>query len=215
MISYTSLLIGIAIAVVGILLIWIVLKMASRPKLTDSNAIAQRLDLVLESFERLSSRVAEKVDLSDLATHVKNVSAQTDDLHRVMSNNQLRGLWGERIAEDILKSAGLIEGIGYFRQKTQINSGSRPDFTFPLPGGLILNMDVKFPMANYRKALDAVEEEAKELAQRHFMQNVRQQIREVSTRAYIDPNSGTVDCALMLIPSESVYTHVQQMAPTF
>tara|TARA_A100001037_G_scaffold80491_3_gene72496 strand:- start:2076 stop:3020 length:945 start_codon:yes stop_codon:yes gene_type:complete len=213
MISYVSLFIGVLIAVFGVLIAWVILRMVNRPKIAGSSVIVDRLEQVLESFERLSSRVAEKVDLSDLVMHVKNVSAQTDELHRVMSNNQLRGLWGERIAEDILKSAGLIEGIGYFRQKTQTYSGSRPDFTFPLPGGLILNMDVKFPMANYRKALDALEEHEKESAEKQFVQNVRQQIKEVATRAYIDPNSGTVDCALMLIPSESVYTHVQQMSP--
>ena len=68
-------------------------------------------------------------------------------------------------------------------------------------------------MENYRKMLDSIEGRDKELAQKQLMQNVRTQIREVSTRDYIDPTSGTVDCALMLIPSESVYTDLQRLAP--
>lgn len=213
MISYVSFFLGILITAIVVLALWIAVRLVRRPKIIKSSAIEERLELVLESFDRLSSRVAEKIDLADIAIQVKNVSTQTDELHRVMSNNQLRGLWGERIVEDILNSAGLIEGVGYFRQKVQPDSGSRPDFTFPLPGGLRLNMDVKFPMENYRKALEAIDGRDKELAQKQLMQNVRHQIREVSTRAYIDPTGGTVDCALMLIPSESVYTDIQRQAP--
>ncbi|MBI68154.1 MAG: hypothetical protein CL777_05365 [Chloroflexi bacterium] len=213
MIGYMSFFLGVFITALGVFALWVAIRLLRQPPIIEPNAIEERLELVLESFDRLASRVAEKVDLADIAVHVKNVSTQTDELHRVMSNNQLRGLWGERIAEDVLTSAGLIEGIGYYRQKVQQESGSRPDFTFPLPGGLRLNMDVKFPMENYRKMLDSIEGRDKELAQKQLMQNVRTQIREVSTRDYIDPTSGTVDCALMLIPSESVYTDLQRLAP--
>ena len=64
-----------------------------------------------------------------------------------------RGQWGERMAEDVLQLAGFLEGINYHKQR-EIDTGI-PDFTFLLPDGLSLHMDVKFPLDNDLRYLDA------------------------------------------------------------
>ena len=69
----------------------------------------------------------------------------TNGLRQTLSSKQGRGQWAERMADDVLNYAGLKEGINYIRQKKSEGSGNRPDFTFLLPNGTVLNMDVKFP----------------------------------------------------------------------
>ena len=58
------------------------------------------------------------------------------------------------MADDVLRMAGLVEGVNYRRQ-TGVAGGGIPDVTFLLPGDRVLHMDVKFPIDNYVRALEA------------------------------------------------------------
>ena len=59
------------------------------------------------------------------------------------------------MAEDVLRLSGFIEGVNYLKQKTLETAAGRPDYTFPLPQGRKVNMDVKFPLDNYVRFLEA------------------------------------------------------------
>ncbi len=75
-------------------------------------------------------------------------------LREALANPQARGQWGERMAEDVLRLAGFTEHVNY-RKQTQVDGGTgRPDFTFDLPKGHVLYMDVKFPLASYLRYLE-------------------------------------------------------------
>ena len=67
----------------------------------------------------------------------------TTDLKEALANSKTRGQWGERMAEDVLRFSGFVEGINYVKQTAQDNG--IPDFTFFLPKDKKVNMDVKFP----------------------------------------------------------------------
>lgn len=128
----------------------------------------------------------------------------TSGLRETLSSKQDRGQWAERMADDILNYAGLKEGINYVRQQKSGATGKRPDFTFMLPNGMLLNMDVKFPYDNYKKYLEAPDNE-KHIYAKDFIKDVKSHIKAISGREYIDIENGTVDCALMFIPNEKIY----------
>ena len=44
-------------------------------------------------------------------------------LNNILGNVKLRGQWGERMAEDIIRYAGLIENVNYLKQ----NVNAEPD----------------------------------------------------------------------------------------
>jgi DNA recombination protein RmuC len=136
----------------------------------------------------------------------------TGQLRAALANPQQRGQWGERMAADVLRLAGFLEGVNYFRQSTT-QAGDRPDFTFPLPPDRCINMDVKFPLPNYLKYLDASDEAAQAQSRTAFLRDVRARIKEVTTRAYIDPENGTVDYVLVFIPNEQVYGFIHEHDP--
>ena len=114
------------------------------------------------------------------------------------------------MAEDVLCASGFVENVNYLKQKTIQGAGSRPDFTFLLPRGLRLNMDVKFPFDNYMRSLDAQAEGEKARFRADFLRDVKAKVREVATRDYINPEQQTLDCALLLIANEQIYAFIQE-----
>ena len=126
---------------------------------------------------------------------------------------KLRGQWGERMAEDILRLAGFMEGINYQKQKALETDRNRPDFTFFLPQHLKVNMDVKFPLTNYLHFLESESAQDKESYREKFLKDVKQRIKEVQDRNYINPEENTVDYVLVFIPNEQVYGFIHENNP--
>lgn len=157
---------------------------------------------------------------AELTTNLKSIGEQTtalttatNNLKQVLANPQTRGQWGERMAEDILRSVGLVEGVNYRKQTTLEDGRSRPDFTFLLPRNLSLNMDVKFPFDNYVRYVDSTSETDRGRYRADFLRDVRNRLREITTRDYINQTQPTVDCALFFIPNEGVFTFIRDEDP--
>ncbi len=137
----------------------------------------------------------------------------TQSLASTLSNNKLRGQWGERMAEDIIRYAGLLENVNYRKQAAQASSGTRPDFIFFLPDERVVNMDVKFPLNNYLLMVNALVPTEREAAEKEFFKNVRARIKELRGREYINPAESTLDFVLLFIPNEQVFGFIQEKAP--
>src|SRR6478752_6802397 len=124
---------------------------------------------------------------SSLQAHaeVANTLAEsTRSLREALANPQVRGQWGERMAEDVLRLAGFHENINYVKQ-TQIEGGTgRPDYTFPMPKGHALYMDVKFPMASYLRYLEVDTNAEREVHLKRFLSDVRLRVKELAKRDY-------------------------------
>ncbi len=141
----------------------------------------------------------------------QSLATTTDSLRQALASPATRGQWGERMAADVLRAAGFLEGVNYARQRTD-TGGTIPDYTFFLPKGHLVHMDVKFPIDNYLRALDATDPTERERCTRQFARDVRRRIDELSSRHYIDAAS-TVDYVLAFIPNESVYGFVHDNDP--
>lgn len=160
------------------------------------------------------------VKYGSLETELKNVSKGTSKLqgmtarlNDILGNVKLRGQWGERMAEDIICNAGLIEEVNYRKQKKLGYSETKPDYTFFLPGDHIVNMDVKFPLDNYLNMINSNIEIEKEKYQKEFIRNIRQRIKEIQSRDYINPAENTLDFVLLFIPNEQVFGVIQEIVP--
>lgn len=86
--------------------------------------------------------------------------------------------------------------------------GNKPDFTFFLPRDLKLNMDVKFPYDNYVKFLESESDSDRETYRRNFLRDVKDKIKDLANRDYINPEQNTVDYVLLFIPNESIYAFI-------
>ena len=188
-------------------------ELEGKKKLIDQTLEAMKVDLqkVQDLVTQLEKDRERK--FGELANQLKLTAEQTgklqetaNKLYTALASTRVRGQWGERMAEDVLRLAGFIEGINYLKQKTL--ETTRPDYTFLLPQNLKVNMDVKFPLDNYLRYLEAGEESQKEMYKTQFLKDARRRIMEVTTRDYINPEENTVDYVIVFIPNEQVYAFI-------
>ena len=108
----------------------------------------------------------------------------TQSLREALANSKTRGQWGERMAEDVLRLAGFIENVNYRKQTAVEGDTGRPDFTFDLPKGHVLYMDVKFPLTSYLRYLEAGTDAERQAHLKRFLRDVRLRVKELAKRDY-------------------------------
>ena len=158
-----------------------------------------------------TQNAAIREQLANTAKITEGLQVSTEGLKNLLANNRLRGEWGEQVAEDLLMAAGFVEKVNYVKQTTT-NEG-RPDFTILLPDGYKLNVDAKFPFDDLITYQEAKTDSDKKRALTAFNTAVKNKIREVSTKDYIDPENQTLDFVLMFIPNEMIFSFVYEKLP--
>ena len=161
----------------------------------------------LKSLHDQSVKLTGNLETSSKET--QKLQESTSKLREILSSSQKRGQWGERMVEDILDFIGFMKDKNYVKQ-SQVESGEKPDYTFLLPKEKKLNMDVKFPLANYERYINSELEEEREAHRKEFLKDVKNHIKDVAGRNYVNPAEGTVDYVLLFIPNESIYGFINQ-----
>ena len=174
--------------------------------------IDQRLtemDQKLGKVERLVTdlQADRKAQYGALDQQLKSLTSTASSLQKALADNRARGQWGERMADDLLRFMGMVEGVNYIKQATT-GDGTRPDFTFLLPNQKTLNMDVKFPLDNYTNYFDAESDAEKQRYSQLFLRDVQSRIAEIQKRGYIAAE--TLDCVLVFIPNEQIYRFIHE-----
>ena len=172
----------------------------------DLSGVRAELGRLQESVARSHGELHQQ--LLSTSAQTASLTATAGALREVLASPKARGQWGERMADDVLRQAGLVEGVSYVKQRATAH-GTIPDVTFLLPSGQVLHMDVKFPVANYVRFLEGggpAERDA-------FLKDVRCRVRELTGRGYVDPAGGTLDYVLLFLPNESIYAFVHEQDP--
>ncbi|HWM19601.1 MAG TPA: DNA recombination protein RmuC, partial [Ilumatobacteraceae bacterium] len=175
-----------------------------------------RLGTMVAALSEASAQKFGQVDQS-LRTHAEiteHLSESARSLREALVSPTARGQWGERMAEDVLRLAGFVENVNYVKQ-TQVEGGTgRPDFTFPLPKGHELYMDVKFPMAGYLRYLEAPTEAERQAHRTAFLRDVRLRVKELAKRDYARASArATVDYVLLFLPNEQLTGFIHEHDP--
>lgn len=175
-----------------------------------------RLGQMVGQLARASAEKFGQVDQS-LRTHAEvtqTLSESARALREAMASPTARGQWGERMAEDVLRLAGLVENVNYVKQTQLEGATGRPDFTFQLPKGQELYMDVKFPMAAYLRYLDAHTEPERQAHRASFLRDVRARVRELAKRDYArESTRQSVDYVLLFLPNEQLTGFIHEADP--
>lgn len=149
--------------------------------------------------------------LAQTAAETQKLHTTTTQLAAVLGNVKLRGQWGERTADDILRLCGLRENTHYIKQKNA--PIGRPDFTFLLPDNHRCYMDVKFPLDNYLKWANTEREEERRISKEQFLRDVRAHMKELERRDYAPSEENAPDYVMMFIPNEQVYNLLNEWWP--
>ena len=175
-------------------------------ELTKSQARLEKAESQrIGNFEQLKSELEQNRKLTG------ELSATTEGLKRVLSNNQQRGAFGEKVAEDLLKMSGFVIGTDYTRQET--TGESRPDFTLYLPDKTKINIDSKFPYSNIVNMSETSDADEKNHFKKLFEQDIKKKINDVTSRNYINPEDNTVDFVVLFIPNEMIFSFIYESFP--
>lgn len=175
----------------------------SMDKTTDSlvrntRAINERLDRAAQVIASVSKGVGEMTELG----------RSMRDLQEFLRSPKLRGQIGEAVLKDLLGQALPKQ---HFHLQYAFKSGEIVDAALKLEQGII-PIDAKFPMENFRKMAKSQDEKEREVARKTFITDVKKHIDDIATK-YIRPTDGTLDFALMYIPSEPVYYEILTNSP--
>jgi DNA recombination protein RmuC len=180
-------------------------------KVIQEDLKSSKKELEVSERERINSFSALKNSLDEYKKITEQLSVSTENLKKVLSNNQLRGQFGEQVAEDLLKMAGFVPGETYTRQDGE--GGSRPDFTIYFPDKTKINVDAKFPYSSLQKMTETDDTDLKSKHMKQFEVDVKEKIKQVTTREYINPEERTVDFVILFIPNEMIFSFIYDKMP--
>ena len=152
-----------------------------------------------EASAKIIRDVTQKlVALERTNQQVGDVAAELKTLQNVLQNPKQRGVLGEYYLEQILQN--LLPPSSYKLQH-KLAEGLVVDAAIFIDDK-ILPIDSKFSLENYNRLLEA-KDEKRAVLEKTFKEDLKKRIDETSK--YIQPKKGTLDQALMFIPSEAIY----------
>ena len=153
-------------------------------------AIAAELKNTREQILQLQEQIGAVHEQS------RGLSLATQSIENILGGTKTRGLLGEvtlqRLLEDSLPSS-------QFSLQYRFSTGEAADAVIFLRDKKLMAIDSKFPLDAFRR----IETDGDE-ARRAFATAVKGHADSIAKK-YIVPNEGTLDVALMFVPSENVY----------
>ena len=159
----------------------------------NTESLNQRLDKAAQVIGQVQRNIGE---LSEIGRGMK-------DLQEFLRSPKLRGNIGEQILKELLTQ---MLPKQTFNLQYKFKTGSVVDAAITTSSGIV-PIDSKFPMETFRKMLEASSEKDKSSIGKQFVQDVKKHILSISEK-YILTDEGTIDYALMYIPSEAVYYEI-------
>ncbi len=166
----------------------------------NTRNLNERLDMTSRVIGQVQKNIGE---LSEIGRGMK-------DLQEFLRSPKLRGNIGEQVLKELL---GQMLPKQSFHLQYSFKSGEKVDAAITTSAGII-PIDSKFPMENFRKMNSAASDMDKKTFGKMFERDVKGHIDAIS-RKYILPAEGTIDYALMYIPSESVYYEILNSTDLF
>ncbi len=162
----------------------------------NSRQLNERLDKAAEVIRDVGKEVGQ---MSEIGRNMR-------ELQDFLKSPKLRGNIGEQVLKDLITQ---IFPKNQFHLQYAFASGEKVDAAIQTDAG-ILPIDAKFPMENFQKLSKAKTDEEVKLYRKEFERDIKKHIDAIAKK-YILPDEGTMDFALMYVPSESVFYEIVVM----
>lgn len=161
----------------------------------STHSLNERLDNAAKYISQVAKEVGQ---MNELGQSIR-------DLNIFLQSPKLRGNIGEQVLKDLITQSF---PKGSFHLQYSFKSGDKVDAAIKTSAG-ILPVDSKFPLENFRKMTTAETKLERGAAKKEFVKDVKKHVDAISKK-YILPEEGTLDLAVMYIPSEAVYHEIAQ-----
>jgi DNA recombination protein RmuC len=162
----------------------------------NSRQLNERLDKAAEVIRDVGKEVGQ---MSEIGRNMR-------ELQDFLKSPKLRGNIGEQVLKDLITQ---IFPKNHFHLQYAFASGEKVDAAIQTDAG-ILPIDAKFPMENFQKLAKAKTDEEITMYRKDFARDIKKHIDSIAKK-YILPDEGTMDFALMYVPSESVFYEIVVM----
>lgn len=170
---------------------------------SSSNMVKTLQENSRQLNDRLDNAARVIKDVEKEVGQMSEIGRNMRELQDFLKSPKLRGNIGEQVLKDLISQ--MFPKNSFFLQYT-FKSGEKVDAAIQTDAG-ILSIDSKFPMENFQKMSKTEDKVLKAGFEKEFIKDIKKHIETISQK-YILPSEGTMDFALMYIPSESVYYEV-------
>ena len=159
----------------------------------NTQAVNERLDNAAKVISQVQRNLGE---MSEIGKGIRT-------LQDFLQSPKLRGGLGEEVLKEMI---GQTFPKNAFHLQYPFKSGMKVDAVLKTDAGLLC-IDSKFPMENFNLMVKGETEKERIAGKKQLIQDVKKHIEDISKK-YILPEEGTMDFALMYIPSEAVYYEI-------
>jgi len=168
--------------------------------LAITDQVQQKLDQnIKEGFAQFEKVQQHLKAAEEQLREVGALGHSINDLNNLLKLPHLRGTFGEASLERLLAD---FLPAHMFEMQASIEGGGRPDAIIHFPDRR-LPIDAKFPRESVLALFESTVEAEIEEARQEFVRVMKAEAKRI--KAYIQPEHGTTDIALMYLPSETLY----------
>ena len=183
---------------------------------TSKEAVAKLVAPLTQHLETYQQRLSEseknrntqlgalREQLATLSQNSKSLSSETEQLRMILNSSQARGKWGEETLRRVVEAAGLSSHCD-FSEHPQAAEG-RPDMIVHLPEGRHIVVDAKSPDLSFLTELESGNAAQRKTAIEQHGKKMRETIKALADRNYPQHIDGALDCVVMFVPAESLFS---------
>lgn len=181
------------------------------------NKALKQTELQIHAIEK-----ERKESFGSLSQHLKlinetqtNLRLETQNLVQALRRPEVRGQWGELTLKRIAELAGMVNHCDFYeQQQSEIgDSRMRPDMIVRMPDQRELIVDAKTPLDAYLNATQTNDENIRANALIKHARNVRERMRELSSKAYWNQFQHSPDFVVLFIPGEQFLSAALEQDP--
>lgn len=176
-----------------------------------------KVDLKINELEQKRAGAYEGLvkQVEFMAFGQEKLQRETNKLVSALKAPTVRGRWGEIQLKRVVELAGMVEYCDFTEQEEVISEygRQRPDMIIRLPGKKTIVVDAKAPLADYLEAVDAAEEEIRNLRLQGHARQVKNHITKLAAKSYWNQFDFTPEFVVMFLPGESFFSAALQFDP--
>ncbi len=163
-----------------------------------------RLDKTTESLNQRLDKAAQVIGaVNKELGSMSEIGRSIKDFQNMLNSPKLRGNLGEQILYDTLSQT---LPSSHYETQYKFKEGKTVDAVIRTTNGII-SVDAKFPMENFLQMTKADNDADRQRCLKDFVRQVKKHIDDVQNK-YILPSEGTLEYAVMYVPSEKVFYEI-------
>tara|TARA_R110002049_G_scaffold147342_1_gene310132 strand:- start:96189 stop:97487 length:1299 start_codon:yes stop_codon:yes gene_type:complete len=167
----------------------------------------QQISAIEKERKEAFGSITTQLKLVTEAQH--GLQSETEQLVRALRRPEVRGQWGELTLRRLAELAGMVKHCDFEEQThVEVDDGKniRPDMIVRMPEKRELIVDAKTPLDAYLGAVQANNQQEREVQLKRHARKVRERMKELASKAYWSQFKQSPDFVILFIPGEQFLT---------